>query len=169
MKREIKQFFKKIKFIAACFALALVPLPTYASNTAQMTFTVTVTSSCSVSLPPQIDLGTIPATAFDGILAGGEIAGYDKNFTITTTCYGANRYTLTFTPSVVNYNCAVATSGIIGYCLYHNNEKIQLAGNNSVTGEGNNREIRVVPLRVNNNIATAGVHNSTLNVTISPL
>ncbi|RRZ91582.1 spore coat protein U domain-containing protein [Erwinia sp. 198] len=164
----MQSLYSKIYGSALAGMVALAVVPARASSTATIDLTATVTAACSLSAPSSLDLGEIPVTAFEGATAGQEISGYDRTFAITTTCSGTNRFTITFTPGSVNYNCLTASSGNMGFCLYEGNgNKIMLAGNRTVTAEGDEVNIKVVPLRIGT--PTVGNHSASVMIMISPL
>lgn len=143
-----------------------------AEDSATIQITATVTAVCSLSAPPLVDLGDIPITAFDGLSAGGELTGYDKAFTITTSCSGTDKYALTFTPTASSDGCLAASSEGMGFCLYDSSaKKIVLTATGAVlegsTGTAD-EQIKVVPVRANK-APTAGKHTATMEVTIAPL
>jgi len=163
----------KIKSVCFTGLLSLLALSysAYGAESSRVEIKVATTASCSLSLPPVVDIGDIPFTAFVGKGAGEELTGYDTNLNIATTCYGTDKFRLEFITSVVHYNCLTADtrSGGMGFCLYHGDNKIMLdsAATRIVDTEGTMTTIRVVPLRTGT--PTPATHSGTLSVTIAPL
>lgn len=159
------------KFLASIGVLIFTSgttLPALSSDTGQIQITATVTAECTLSAPALVEVDNVPYTALAGLAGGEELTGYDKTFTITTTCSGTNKYSLLFIGQEVGYGCLVG--GNIGFCLYQpNGEKINLASSTSrnVSAEGSTFDVRVVPARIGN--PAPGVGTGTLTVTISPL
>lgn len=143
-----------------------------ADNSATIRITATVKAVCSLSAPPSVDLGDIPITAFDGLSAGGELTGYDKTFTIATSCSGTDKYVLTFTPTASSDGCMTADGGGMGFCLYDPSAKKIALTSTGANLEGStasaSQDIKVVPAR-SSKAPTAGDHAASMTVTIAPL
>lgn len=175
----MSKFFRITNQTLLCAALsgtlgltALSSTARAADNSATIQIKATVTAVCSLSAPPSVDLGDIPVTAFDGLSAGGELTGYDKTFTITTSCLGTDKYELTFMPTASSNGCLTTSSEGMGFCLYDSSaKKIGLTATGAIlegsTGSAGD-EIKVVSAR-GSKAPSVGEHSATMEVTIAPL
>lgn len=151
-----------------CFFLK----PVSAASSGVVNITATVIATCSLSVPPTLDIGDILASDLSSVGSGKELNGYAKNLPITTSCTGVNNYKLTFSSSAeVGYGCLLAANSL-GFCLYKpDGSKLSMASSNkSVQGSATNNQINlaIVPISRGGN-PKPGSLSVSLNVAIEPL
>ncbi|MBW5816670.1 spore coat protein U domain-containing protein [Yersinia kristensenii] len=143
------------------------------TTSTQVEINGTIKATCSLTVPPPIDLGEIPISALDDRNGKAGPNNYAKTFKIVTSCSGTDKYTLDLrAEKTTPGGCLEAETQALAFCLYRDDKQINLAdeasrkltGNTSTGGE----TLKVVPARGRQK-PTPGMHTGTMTATIAPL
>ncbi|CAI2158538.1 P pilus assembly protein, pilin FimA [Serratia fonticola] len=142
-------------------------------NSSQMQIKGTLKASCSLTLPPPVDLGEIPIATLEGNVSGKASEDFAKTFKVGTSCAGTNKYSLEFNAEKVSANgCLEADTQELAFCLSRDGKAIDLAdeGARKITGDTSTKgeTIKVIPAQGSKK-PTAGEHAGSMTVTITPL
>ncbi|MBN5247012.1 hypothetical protein, partial [Serratia ureilytica] len=132
-----------------------------------------IKASCSLMVPPVVNLGEIKRMAIDSEGSEAGVSRYARRFYLSPTCLGTQKFRLTFkAEQVTTAGCADAESGAMAFCLYRDDKLINLSGLQGGSIEGTTSSSRanltVMPGR-GSNAPVAGEHNASVTATIAPM
>lgn len=146
--------------------------PLKADTTATTKIQGRIKASCSLMVPPLVNLGEIKRMAIDGEGSETGVSRYARRFYISPTCLGTEKYRLTFkAEQVTRSGCADAESGAMAFCLYRDDKLISLSGlqGGSIAGAtSSSPNLTVMPGR-GSKAPVAGEHSASVTATIAPM
>ncbi len=150
MKKNILHYAITSFFILS--GLLLMPIKAQAiGDTSTLELKTTIYASCTISVPPVVELPPIPLGTLQALQRGEQLPEYGTTFQLEANCAGATSHRYTFIPGGRTIDgCLGTVDSMLKFCLYHGDQMISIAttsANPSIVQSENTTTLRVVPGR----------------------